>query len=292
MNNLVPYNPNNPIEYGKAYTNMPDSVYRSFKAFNYSGLKEFKKSPAHYKAYLEKEHSIDPDLEVYKAVHLMTLEDESAQNRIVIKDGRWAGALKDEVQKLQSEGYIVLKQDGYDEAKNISASIKSHPLAHDLLGASLGEVSIFWLDPTTKCPLKTRVDILTFKDGDIYLGDLKNFTGLHDEEFIGQQVIRQQYMMQMALYASGIKEVLGQYPKFVYWVFIEPVTPYGCKIRRASTEHLFTIQKTFTDHFERFVKCTESNTWPCYDIEDMPLLLPKWFASPQIIHPEGAVIND
>lgn len=276
MNNLIPYNPNTPIQYGKAYTDMPDSVYRSFKAFNYSGLKEFKKSPAHYKAYLEKEHVVDPDLEIYKAVHLMTLEDPSAQNRIVIKDGRWAGALKEEVQSLQSEGYIVLKQDGYDEAKNISASIKSHPLAADLLGASLGEVSIFWLDKHTNCPLKARVDILTLKDGEIYLGDLKNFTGLHDEEFIGQQVIRQNYMMQMALYASGIKEVLGSYPRFVYWVFIEPVKPYGCKVRRASSEHLFNIQKSFREYFERFVECSESNSWPCYSPEDELLMLPSW----------------
>lgn len=281
MNNLIHYNPSVPIEYGKAYLNMPDSVYRSFKAFNYSGLKEFKKSPAHYKAYLEKEHVVDPDLEIYKAVHLMTLEDPSAQNRIVIKDGRWAGALKEEVQSLQSEGYIVLKQDGYDEAKNISASIKSHPLAADLLGASLGEVSIFWLDKHTNCPLKARVDILTLKDGEIYLGDLKNFTGLHDEEFIGQQVVRQNYMMQMALYAQGIEAVLGKYPKFIYWVFIEPVKPYGCKIRRAGMDHVFNASKAFIEHFRRYLECSESNTWPCYDIEDAPLLLPAYFLSKQ-----------
>lgn len=277
MKNLIPYNPNKPIEYGKAYTDMPDSVYRSFKAFNYSGLKEFKKSPAHYKAYLEKEHTIDPDLEMYKAVHLLTLEDASKHNKIIVKDGRWAGALKEEVQKLQSEGYLVLKQEGYDEAKAISGSILQHPLCADLLGTSLGEVSIFWLDPATKCPLKARVDILTLKDGQIYLGDLKNFGQLHDEEFIGQQVIRQQYMMQMALYASGIKEVLGQYPAFVYWVFVEPVKPYGCKVRRASAEHLFNIEKSFREHFERFVECSEKNVWPAYDVEDMPLLLPKYF---------------
>lgn len=276
MTNLIQYTPGIEIEFGKAYIGLPDSQYRSFKAFNYSGLKEFKKSPAHYKAYLEKEHTVDPDLEIYKAVHLMTLEDPSAQNRIVIKDGRWAGALKEEVQSLQSQGYIVLKQDGYDEAKNISASIKSHPLAADLLGASLGEVSIFWLDRATNCPLKARVDILTLKDGDIYLGDLKNFTGLHDEEFIGQQVVRQNYMMQMALYAQGIEAVLGNYPKFIYWVFIEPVKPYGCKIRRAGMDHVFNASKAFTEHFRRYLECSESNTWPCYDIEDMPLMLPKW----------------
>lgn len=287
MTNLIQYTPGIEIEFGKAYIGLPDSQYRSFKAFNYSGLKEFKKSPAHYKAYLEKEHVVDPDLEIYKAVHLMTLEDPSAQNRIVIKDGRWAGALKEEVQSLQSQGYIVLKQDGYDEAKNISTSIKSHPLAHDLLGASHGEVSIFWLDRATNCPLKARVDILTLKDGELYLGDLKNFTGLHDEEFIGQQVIRQNYMMQMALYAQGIEAVLGRYPKFIYWVFIEPVKPYGCKIRRAGMDHVFNAAKGFSEQFRRYVECSETNTWPCYDIEDAPLLLPAYFLSKQGVNNEN-----
>jgi hypothetical protein len=257
--------------------NMPEKDYFAAPGFSYSASKEFMKSPAHYKAYLTKERELDPEREMFKAVHLLTLEADKA-NRIVVVDGVWRDKVKAEVQAKQADGYIVLKQKDFDRARDIAASILSNPAAMEILEGSENEVSMFWTDPNTGTPCKGRVDVLKAIEEFVFISDLKNLSQLHDEEMIGQQVLRMKYQYQMAFYAMGFNTITGLMPYGCKWIFVEDELPFGVKVRSCPQVLLDSAWIDYANNvLQRFKECTFSNDWSSYDSQSKELTLPKWF---------------
>jgi hypothetical protein len=252
------------------FPNMPEAEYHAVKAFSYSGSKEFAKSPAHFKAYGAREWEPDADREKFKAVHLLCLEPDT-QSRIVVKDGTWAGKVKAEVQELQKQGFIVLKQKALEEAKNIAETVRSHSLAGLILSQSLPEVSLFWDEDGVYC--KARIDILSITAHGIVLGDLKNFGSLASEHLIGYQIAQNRYHWQMAFYGRGIEKVFGAPPIKRYWVFVEEKAPHGIKIRNCNDAASEAGWLAISQMLPRYQECLEDEVWPSYkeDEEDADL---------------------
>lgn len=239
-------------------------------------------SPAHGQAYADKEWEADPTREMYKAAHLLTLEPEE-HARIVIKDGRWAGALKEEVETLQGQGYLVLKQKDFDTARAMSASIKSCPRAADALKKSIPEVSLFWMEETPEGLVycKARLDALTLDDSGIFLHDMKAFTDLSDEELLGIQVMKRGYHMQFGWYSRGIFKVFGEGPLKCSWAWVEDEKPYGVKLRSCPPSIIDQGWAPFPDLLKRYAKCERDNIWPLYDDEETDITMPKFYLSAQ-----------
>lgn len=248
---------------------MPEDVYFRQPGLSYTSSKEFMKSPAHYQAYLKKEHELDPDREFFKAVHLLTLEEPDAANRIVVKDGRWAGKLKDEVVELKARGYIVVKQEAFDRANQVAASIKANKLAALPLKEGYGEISMFWTDPHSGVRCKGRIDCLEIAGDEVRIYDLKNFSGLHDEELMGKQVINQRYHYQMAFYSLGVMAILQPQSITTKWIFCEDDVPYGVKVRKCP---VFLLDNAYLHYqeilFPYFKHCLDNNEWPCFEEEE------------------------
>lgn len=255
-----------------AFLGMPESVYHSIDAFSQSYAKEFLRSPAHGRAYLDKEWEVDPKREMYKAVHLLTLEPEE-QARLVVRDGRWAGALKEEVESLQNRGYIVLKPEALSDAKNMAHSINSNKNARDLLSTSLPEVSLFWTEQTENGPVycKARVDALGLYEEGIDVGDLKSFGDISEECLLLKQAERLRYDMQQAWYGRGVFKVFGEEPKSFYWVWVEDERPHGVKTRVCPVDFLSRGWGPFVKLLPRYAQCTNENNWPGYDEAVQPL---------------------
>lgn len=255
------------------FLDLPEAEYHAIKAFSYSFSKEFSKSPEHGKAYLRKEWEIDPDREKYKAVHLLALEENPA--RIVVKNGTWRDALKKEVQELQRAGNIVLKQDAFDDAKLISAKIRAHSLAGLILANSLCEVSIFFMWHGVYC--KARIDILSITEMGICLGDLKNFGDLSSEWLIGDQIGKNKYNWQMAMYDEAIFSVFDVRPIKRYWVFVEDKDPFGIKVRNCTDPMIEAGRLALEAMLPKFNECQESETWPNYAEDEADAGMPDRF---------------
>lgn len=255
------------------FLDLPEADYHAVKAFSYSGSKEFAKSPAHFKAYGEKEWEIDPDREKYKAVHRLCLEEKSS--KIVVKDGVWRGELKAEVQKLQRAGNIVLKADALEDAKTIARKIREHSLAGLILSHSLCEVSLFWMEEGVYC--KARIDILSVTDAGICLGDLKNFGDISGEELIGYQIGRNKYNWQMAFYSRAIEAVFGYPPIKRYWIFVEDKEPFGVKVRNCTDAMSEAGWLGLSQLLPRFKECLEDDVWPCYAEDEADAGMPDRF---------------
>lgn len=255
------------------FPNMPEAEYHAVKAFSYSGSKEFAKSPEHFQAYCQKEWEPDADREKFKAVHLLCLEPDT-QSRIVVKDGTWAGKIKAEVQELQKQGFVVLKQKDLEAAKDISAAVLRHSLAGLILSQSLPEVSLFWMEDGVYC--KARIDILSITAHGIVLGDLKNFGSLASKHLIGHQIARNFYHHQMAFYGRGIKQVFGHYPIKNYWVFVEEKKPHGIRIQNCPEAGIEAGWLAISQMLPKYKECLEDNVWPCYPEDEEDALLPDY----------------
>lgn len=256
------------------FVDLPEAEYHGVKdAFSYSFSKAFSKSPAHGQAYLRKEWEIDPDREKYKAVHRLALEETS--DHIVVKEGVWRGPLKEEVQRLQAEGNIVLKQEAFDDAFVIAKKLREHSLAGQILENSLCEVSIFWMEGEVYC--KARIDILLLTEHGIVLGDLKNFGGLESEELIGYTIGKNKYHWQMAFYSRAIAAVFKQDPIKRFWIFVEDTEPHGVKVRNCTDPMWEAGWIAMKPLLERFKECSDDDVWPCYAEDELDAGMPDRF---------------
>lgn len=255
------------------YLDLPEKEYHAIPAFSYSGSKQLRKSPAHFQAYLKKEWEVSPDREKFKAVHLLTLEDH-LQSRIVVKDGRWAGALKDEVIQLQKEGKLVLKTEAYDEAKAIAASLKAHSLAGRILSNSITEVSVFAIINGVYC--KGRIDSLYLDQDDLFIGDLKNFGDLSNERNISRFIHDNRFYWQFYLYSVLLETVLERKVTNTFWFFAEENAPHGVKVRTCSDAMMELAAQELLPLIDLYRECSEKNEWPCYSGDAEPAGLPSY----------------
>lgn len=256
------------------FLNLEESRYHQVRAFSYSYSKEFAKSPAHGQAYLQKEHRIDPDREFFKAVHLLTLEDKP--DGIAIVDGTWTQKIKaDVIAPLKAQGKLVLKQDDYDTALKVSASLKANQKVKALIDCCMPEVSIFWTDAASGVYCKARLDMVGTFNGDMVLADLKSFSDLHNEKLMTYQVLNQSYHNQMAFYSMAINAIWQKFPKHLRWIFCEDKAPYANKVRTCPESLLNEGWATMTKMLSSYKTCQEFDSWPGFEEDEKELELPN-----------------
>ena len=249
------------------FLDMPEEKYFAVKAFSYSYSKEFAKSPAHGQAYLKKEHRIDPDREFFKAVHLLTMEDRKED--IVIQDGTWTAKIKAEViAPLKAKGKLVLKQDDYDSALEVAASLKANTKVKALLDICHPEVSIFWTDHITGVYCKARLDMVGEFNGEMVLADIKSFGDLHNERLMTWQVMDKFYHHQMAFYSMAINAIWQKYPKHLRWIFCEDKPPFANKVRGCPESLMNDGWTVMTKLLGQYKSCQEFDSWPAFEEED------------------------
>lgn len=248
----------------------PDHSYHSVRAFSYSFSKEFRKSPMHGKAYFTRTWESSSDRELFKAVHLMALEETTS--RIAIVDGVRRGAVKTEVEALQAQGKIVLKPDAYEEAKAISAAIRGHALAGLILKNSICEVSLYWMQDGIYC--KARPDIISITEHGIVLGDLKNFGDCSRNGLINYQISQNAYHLQQAFYSKGIEAILGKPPIKKFWTFVETKAPHGVRLFNCTDAMCERGWAEYEAMLPRYKQCLETDNWPGYDEAEVDADLP------------------
>lgn len=256
-----------------AVTDMPEEEYFAVKAASYSGLKHFEDSPAHYKAYRNEPFELKPSREKFKAAHLLTLEADK-RSRLVVKDGTWAGKLKDEVLELKKQGKLVVKQKAYEEATAIATALATHKITGPVITRALCEVSLFWIRDGVYC--KCRIDILDFlDDGTIHVADLKNFGNLSSNHLIHYQIDKEKYHWQMAFYGEGVRAVFGKNPTTYKWFFVEESAPHGVRVKNCPEALIEVGSKIFT-LLPRFQECQNTGIWPGYAEEEDDAGLPAY----------------
>lgn len=265
---------------------MTEQEYRDSARLNASGLKELYRSPAHYKYWLENPPETTPAMEFGKAVHMSILEPTMfAEKYMCLNDAeivsnigggnpRATNKYKDWKANLllDNPGKIMLKDDDFMRALDITVAVRAHKIAGKLL-AEPGEAekSIEWEYPNWGTPMKSRLDKLT--DSGIIV-DVKTCQDARPTAF-SRDIWNYLYHIQAGCYVQAVEETTGEICKYIF-VVVEKDPPFGVAVynlAEATIElGMSEVQRLVAEHDY----CTQHNVWPAYKEELREIALPGW----------------
>lgn len=248
---------------------MSRDEYEQIDAVNFSTLKEFARSAAHYKAALQSPRESTDAMDLGSAFHLLALEPEREGERLAVWDEGVRRGKAWDAFKEKHAGKLLLTRDAYETAKAMAASVRSSPQAKPYLVGGQAEVTLRWEEQGIKC--KGRCDYVT----PTHLVDLKGTRSGAVEAF-GRQMYDAKTHAQMAFYLSGLK------PKALSPALIatENVFPYVTQVYTLTSAQLEQGAADYTAWLLTLKQCRATNSWPGYWPSETELVFPKW-ATPE-----------
>ena len=248
--------------------NMPAEQYHATRALSKSGLDQFRKSPAHFRAWQDgtTKNESSPALEFGTAVHMAILEPQLfALNYTLFtgdrrnKDGKMA------YEAVIASGKIPLNQEQWDNITGAAAAVHAHPTAALLVEKIQTEVSCF--DSWNGVKVKARIDGLA-KD---YIIDVKTTQDASPVAF-GKSCAQFRYHVQAAWYQriTGVN-------RFIF-IAVEKEAPYGVACYELDEQAISLGHIIIEEQLRTYVECEQLNSWPCYSSQIETLSLPAWAA--------------
>jgi hypothetical protein len=249
------------MEFG-FYDKLSFQDYKAVNAANYSALKEFARSPAHYKAYLRQPEEITDARIIGSGVHMAILEPGRFSDTVQVIDGhRGKKEVKEAVEAATQAGKFVVKQDQFDQIRFMADAGISKAKAMGLFGEGYYESTLYVVDPGTDCPIKARPDYIDPARGLIV--DIKTYSDASEPAF-RKQLWRMRYDLQSAHYLRAAGVHFGPGISDFVSLVIEDSDPWGVNLIRTddatldrATEQLFKLLGDFN-------ACLKADLWPSY----------------------------
>lgn len=249
---------------------------------NFSSLKNLLKSAKHYRHRRGHPKPQTTSMELGTAAHIAVLEPERFLREYVLwkstkPDGspRQRRGAEWKSFKAANDGKEIIRDAEYDEAINISRSIRDDAVAMKYLAMGRPEVSCTWVDEYTGMPCKGRVDWLTKVDGEWNLVGLKTAKSVEPWAF-SSATAKFSYHMHDAFYVDGFEQALCA-PVKVRVVAVENEEPYDVVVYQVPPDVLDIGRDEYRKLLERLKECREANEWPgvASGLEQV-LALPPW----------------
>ncbi len=252
---------NNPKD--GVYVGVSSKDYHSIRGFlSSSGLKHFRRSPAHFQAALKEPNEITDDRRIGTGVDIQvfTPQDYAALTAIC---GDRRGAKEKEI---EATGVITLKQEQHERIQLVAEAVNSK--MHRMRITGIPQLSVFITDPTTGARFKARPDLVNLEKGIIY--DLKTCSDASEPAFRKNMMFRNSYHWQGFSYLLACSLAFGK--KFNRFIIIAAETdaPFSVNIIEVGAAALEKAGELIVPHFGEFHKCSESGHWPEYQDEIVP----------------------
>lgn len=272
------------------YYDMPAEVYHAQHDWlSWSRMKYLlpPSTPAHFKASLKAGEERKRHFDLGKVIHALVLgegdefvvvqaldkakEPYDARNYDLVSAQRHRDAIYD-------EGKVPILRHELDAAEKMAASVREHEIANVLLSNGKPEVSLFWVDPTTKVKCRARLDWLPEKVAGrrLIVPDLKSAVTAAPAEF-AKAGANFAYYGQAMHYSDGIAALgLDKDPAFVF-VVVEKADPYLVQVCQFADRDDLRIARAAVDHCRRlYAECLAADNWPGYGRGINQLTLPAW----------------
>lgn len=300
-------------EFEGLYPNMPAEVYRSIRpALSFSGAKEMKKSPKHYRHAIDNPQEETAPMELGTQTHCATLEPELFARTYVLRPrpehfpgcldtlddykrvckaaGIPVSGTKAELKRRILEAGLVVTAGFFDdleiealrgrkpmreEVPAIANSVLTDPVAGPLLKDGVAEVSAFWKDPETGVTMKARAD---FMRNDGCLVDLKTTSYPMDREAFERMVVNSCFHWQAALYLRGFSSamnLLRPMTRFIH-IVVETKPPYAVHTYELDEASIEKGWAELQPIIRKYAECLAKNEWPGPTPTLTPASLPSW----------------
>lgn len=261
---------------GRIVAGVDFDLYRKAAGVNVSSLKEFSRSPLHYRHAKDNPKPTTSAMSLGTAAHCATLEPD----RFLAEFATWTGGRRagKEWESFKTDAdaaqRVVLTEDERDTALAIAQAVRGCPEAMVYLKRGHAEVSMAWHHDEPDMLLKGRVDWLTTVDGcDVVVG-LKTTRDARPREF-SRQAAQLGYHLQWAYYCDGFRAVTGRAPVMVE-IVVESAAPYDVVVYSIPEPVLTRGRDEYRAALERLDECERSGIWPGCAPGEQEFELPSW----------------
>lgn len=277
------------IEIGKLKQGLSYEEYHEIEALRSSDLKLLKRSPAHWKqrpiVEKPKEH-----FEFGKAFHSMVEKRDDFEYVIEPDVDRRTKAGKETLAEFYlniKPGATILKPEWVPQLHGMLKSIISHSRVKHLLSTGISETSLLVRDPDTGIMLKCRPDHI-METG--HLLDIKTTRDASRSFFLNQIFSDRGYspffILQAAHYVHCLKIAGISKSDAMTLIAIEKEPPYGIIVYPLDIGCLAIGEQYRAKITEDFAKCLDTDTWPNYSEEILPVSPPQWSPVQDMDEPE------
>lgn len=251
--------------------------YHAAPGVSKSGLDQFARSPAHFKAYLSGARIETDALRLGRLTHWAILEPQDCKLVQAPDVDRRTKAGKAEwlefLESLEGACAEAVTADELAQIKAMRAAVYAHPKARALLerpGACEG--SAWWIDRKSGELCRCRPDKFT-DDG--FLLDLKTTCDASPESF-SRSCLKYRYHVQAAFYSDGIHAATGRVPFGFVFVAVEKTPPYGVGVYTLDPEAVELGRTLYRAELSALAQCRERQAWPAYSERIERINLPAW----------------
>lgn len=279
----------------------PDKGYYELDEFiSYSGLKNIKKSPAHYRQYKDEPLDVETDAMAFgSAYHMYILEperfeqeyyvfDDDAIYQVLIGEGfKSPRSTKQYKEWMESEMRLIGDRKTIEKAelqkiKDMKEKLFSHYYCRALLSGGEAELSIIGELDTTDGPINIKAKPDYIKRNKHFIVDLKTTFDASVDGFT-RAAADNDYHIQAALY-SDLMEMITDDGRGWTFFFIaqEKKKPYAFNIFEASPQFIGQGRYEYEQLLKLFKMSMTEQRWPGYQVfcewksGNIELNLPKW----------------
>lgn len=273
---------------------MTNEEHHADPAIGASGLKELRRSPAHYwSKYRDPQREPDestPAKRFGSAYHMALFEpDGFTKAYAVVPEGldRRSKEGKALFAEIEDSGREPIKHADLQLIVRMRDAVMRHPTAAYILGADGGacEQSMLWRqsDGWSRDGLicKIRPDFyIPPGKSDLYphgvIVDLKTTSDAQPEAF-GRSVWNYAYWLQAPWYIDGFQRVFESARPPVYlWLAQESDAPHAAAVYSPAPDLLDYGRREYRRLLDVLARCEDSGEWPAYDTLITRLEMPAW----------------
>lgn len=275
--------------------------YYSLDEFiSYSGLKNLKKSPAHYRQYKDEPAEVETDAMAFgSAYHCYILEpekfekeyyvfDDDAIYQVLIGEGfKSPRSTKQYKEWMESEMRIIgdrktIEKDLFQKIKDMKDQLMKHYYCRALLTGGEAEMSITGVLQTVDGDIKVKAKPDYVKSDKRFIIDLKTTFDASVDGF-SRAAADNDYHIQAAFYSDLLDMISGDGRGWTFFFIAqEKKKPYAFNIFEASPQFIGQGKYEYEQLLKLYKMCVEQNRWPGYQVfcewksGNIELNLPKW----------------
>lgn len=245
-----------------------------------SGLVEVLRSPAHYRAYVEREKKETPALRFGRIAHTYVLEPHESHLVIAPEGDRRTKAVKAawevaEAEAAETGAEIVTKAES-EHLRGMRESLYAHPYAGRLLRlAGPIECCVWWYDEPSGELCRIRPDKVIQSNGCDIIIDLKTAEDASPAGF-SKACAKHVYHMQAAMYEDGYAAGTGRRVEGFVFLAVEKEPPYAVGVYELTREDVEYGRMLYKDALMTMAQAKCERRWPAYSDQIETISLPRW----------------